>query len=121
MSPEDIERTHNQELIAEVVDAMQTLDERVNRYLEKRLAECKLSTHADLQLSRREREVFPLILDGLFNKEIAVRLGISERTVKFHVSSILRKFGVASRLDLLSHKVTPGLIMQTREAGAEQR
>jgi DNA-binding CsgD family transcriptional regulator len=49
-----------------------------------------------------------------------VHLGISERTVKFHVSSILRKFGVASRLDLLSHKAVPGLIMQARQPGAEQ-
>jgi DNA-binding NarL/FixJ family response regulator len=110
MSTEDSEKAVNQAFIDAVIRTMQTLDEHVNRYVAQRLAESHINTGAESQLSRREREVFPLILDGLMNKEIAVRLGISERTVKSHVSSILRKCGVASRLELLSeHKVTPNL------------
>jgi two-component system, NarL family, response regulator LiaR len=48
-------------------------------------------------ISEREREVLALLVDGLMNKEIARRLSISERTVKFHVASILGKLGVPNR------------------------
>lgn len=52
-------------------------------------------------LSRREREVLDLLLENLSNKEIASKLHISERTVKFHVSSLLSKFSVRRRTDLI--------------------
>lgn len=52
-------------------------------------------------LSRREQEVLAPLLQNLTNKEIAVRLNISERTVKFHVSNLLSKFSVQRRADLL--------------------
>lgn len=52
-------------------------------------------------LSRREREVLDPLLENLSNKEIASKLHISERTVKFHVSSLLSKFGVRRRSDLI--------------------
>lgn len=52
-------------------------------------------------LSRREREVLDALLENLSNKEIAARLNISERTVKFHVSRILSKFHVQRRADLI--------------------
>jgi DNA-binding NarL/FixJ family response regulator len=104
------ERTLNKAFFEAVARTMQTLDEHVNCYVAQRLAEFKIGTGTELQLSPRERDVFPLILDGLTNKEIAGRLGISERTAKFHVSSILRKCGVTSRLELLrEHKVAPNL------------
>lgn len=48
-------------------------------------------------LSEREREVLALLVDGLMNKEIAARLVISERTVKFHVASIMTKLDVPNR------------------------
>lgn len=54
-----------------------------------------------LMLSQREKEVLPLLLKNLANKEIASRLNISERTVKFHVSNLLSKFGVERRADLI--------------------
>ena len=49
----------------------------------------------------REREVLDALLENLANKEIADRLNISERTVKFHVSSLLEKFSVRRRADLI--------------------
>lgn len=51
-------------------------------------------------LSAREHEVLVELLRNSVNKEIASRLRISVRTVKFHVSSLLVKFGVQSRWDL---------------------
>jgi DNA-binding NarL/FixJ family response regulator len=56
---------------------------------------------ASSELSRREREVLDALLENLANKEIASRLNISERTVKFHVSNLLSKFGVRRRADLI--------------------
>lgn len=55
-------------------------------------------------LAPRERQVLPLILEGLQNKEIAARLGISPRTAKFHVSNILAKAGCANRGELMAGK-----------------
>ena len=52
-------------------------------------------------LSERERDVLRLVADGLSNKQIARRLSIAERTVKFHVSNLLNKFGVRRRADLI--------------------
>jgi len=52
-------------------------------------------------VTQREREVLDALLENLANKEIADRLHISERTVKFHVSSLLEKFGVRRRSDLI--------------------
>jgi DNA-binding NarL/FixJ family response regulator len=53
------------------------------------------------QLSTRETQVLNRLLDNLSNKEIAAKLNISERTVKFHVSNVLTKFGVGRRADLI--------------------
>ncbi len=55
---------------------------------------------AGVNVSRREQEVLDGILQHLANKEIAARLNVSERTVKFHVSSLLAKFGVSDRTAL---------------------
>lgn len=52
-------------------------------------------------LSPREREVLECLLENLSNKEIAKKLNISERTVKFHVSNLLAKFDVRRRVDLI--------------------
>lgn len=53
-------------------------------------------------LTGREREVLQLMAQGLPNKQIAVRLGISAHTVKFHVGAILAKFGAASRTEAVT-------------------
>jgi len=52
-------------------------------------------------LSQRERQVLDALLENLANKEIGDKLHISERTVKFHVSSVLQKFSVRRRSDLI--------------------
>jgi DNA-binding NarL/FixJ family response regulator len=53
------------------------------------------------RLSRREKEVLEALLENLSNKEIAVKLHMSERTAKFHVSNLLAKYGVRRRADLI--------------------
>ncbi len=61
----------------------------------------RLKTDTATDLSRREQEVLEALLENLANKEIADKLHISERTVKFHVSNLLNKFGVRRRADLI--------------------
>jgi DNA-binding NarL/FixJ family response regulator len=62
-------------------------------------------------LSERELEVLDVIAEGLSNKLIAHRLGISEHTVKTHVASILAKLGAASRTEAVSLAIRRGLVM----------
>ena len=62
------------------------------------------------QLTPRESEVLRLLADGLGNKEIAVKLSISEHTIKFHIHSILGKLGAASRTEAVTRGLRSGLI-----------
>jgi DNA-binding NarL/FixJ family response regulator len=60
-------------------------------------------------ISPREREVFGLLLDGMPNKLIALRLGISEKTVKSHLTSIFRAIGVTDRVQAILWAERQGL------------
>jgi two-component system, NarL family, nitrate/nitrite response regulator NarL len=61
-------------------------------------------------LTAREVQVLELLAEGLPNKAIAARLGISDQTVKFHVSSISGKLGAVNRTDAVRRAVRRGLI-----------
>ena len=61
-------------------------------------------------LSDRESEVLGLLAKGLANKQIALALGISEHTVKFHVSSIYTKLNVTNRTEALREGLRGGWI-----------
>jgi DNA-binding NarL/FixJ family response regulator len=52
---------------------------------------------ASIDLTAREREILALVLDGLANKQIARRLGISEKTVKGHLTNLFHRIGVSDR------------------------
>ena len=58
----------------------------------------------------RELQVLELLAEGLPNKVIASRLGISDQTVKFHVSSVAGKLGAVNRTDAVRRAVRRGLI-----------
>lgn len=62
------------------------------------------------QLTDREREVLDLLAKGFRNKEIAERLFISERTVKFHVGIIFQKLAVSNRAEAVSKAIQSGLV-----------
>ena len=61
-------------------------------------------------LTAREVQVLELLAEGLSNKAVGERLGISDQTVKFHVASISGKLGAANRTDAVRRAVRRGLI-----------
>ena len=61
-------------------------------------------------LTPREIEVLELLAQGLPNKAIAARLGISDQTVKFHVASLSGKLGAVNRTDAVRRAVRRGLV-----------
>jgi len=61
-------------------------------------------------LTPREVEVLELLAEGLPNKAIAARLGISDQTVKFHVAAICGKLGAANRTDAVRRAIRRGLV-----------
>jgi DNA-binding NarL/FixJ family response regulator len=73
----------------------------LSRFVDSTLAAMPRMVSTSPHLSRREREVRELLMKNLSNKEIAKRLNVSERTVKFHVSNLLGKYGVKRRVDLI--------------------
>lgn len=63
-----------------------------------------------VNLTTREREVLLQLAEGLGNKEIAVRLGISEHTVKFHLGSLFGKLDATNRAEAVSAGLRRGLV-----------
>jgi DNA-binding NarL/FixJ family response regulator len=82
------------------------LDPRAGRVL------LDLRRRPERELTPRELEVLRLVADGLANKQIARRLGISERTVKAHLTSIMQRVGVTDRVQaaLWAHDTLPPLV-----------
>ncbi len=83
-------------------------------YLEPRIATKVLAELSPRKrpaaLSHREREVLRLVAGGHSNKQIAHALGITERTVKFHVTSILNKLGAENRAQAVALAAQRGLL-----------
>jgi len=77
-------------------DFLEGLKEKADKLLQ-----AGRSAGSSVKLTRREDEVLGGIMRSLANKEIAADLNLSERTVKFHVSSLLAKFRVRGRLELV--------------------
>lgn len=63
------------------------------------------------ELTARESEVLRMLTEGLSNREIALLLGISEHTVKFHITSIFGKLGASSRTEAATEGIRRGLVI----------
>ena len=92
-------------------DALEGLKEKAEQLLQ-----AGHSVGSSVKLTRREEEVLGGIMRTLANKEIAASLNLSERTVKFHVSSLLAKFRVRGRMELVReaarHTASPMTVAQ---------
>jgi DNA-binding CsgD family transcriptional regulator len=77
-------------------DMLEGLNEKAEKLLQ-----AGHSVSSPVKLTRREEEVLDGVMKSLANKEIAATLNLSERTVKFHVSSLLSKFRVRGRMELV--------------------
>lgn len=75
----------------------------------------RLNAPSSGELTERELEVLRLLGRGRTNKEIAAALTITERTVKFHISSIFNKIGASNRTEALTLAVQRGLIALPNE------
>lgn len=72
--------------------------------------EKKAETAQEDSLTKREMQVLKLVAEGLYNKEIANRLSISEKTVKNHMSSIFRKIHVSDRTQAAVYAIKNGYV-----------
>jgi DNA-binding NarL/FixJ family response regulator len=80
------------------------------RVAAKLVAEVRAPRRAGGLLSGRERAVLQLVAEGLPNKQIAQSLAISERTVKFHLTSLFNKLGADNRAQAVALAVQRGLL-----------
>ncbi|MBQ9550814.1 MAG: response regulator transcription factor [Lachnospiraceae bacterium] len=71
----------------------------------------KLGNAVSTEFTEKEAEVLRELTDGASNREIAEKLGISERTVKMHISNMIQKTGFRSRLELAVKARTGGLVI----------
>jgi DNA-binding NarL/FixJ family response regulator len=69
------------------------------------------SGEARIRLTERENQVLQALARGLANKQIGVSLGISEHTVKFHLSAIYSKLGAANRAEVVRLGIQAGLVL----------
>lgn len=97
-----------EELIAAVQALSQGLIVGTSTLLFESASESEPLSHGPL--TDRESEVLGLLAKGLANKQIAVALGISEHTVKFHVSSIYTKLSVTNRTEAVREGLRGGWI-----------
>jgi DNA-binding NarL/FixJ family response regulator len=66
------------------------------------------------QLTERELELLPLLVEGLANRAIAQRLSVSENTVKYHVKAILQKLEAKNRTEAAMFAIRAGLVKPPR-------
>lgn len=93
-----------------VVQGLIVLDDTFAAALLREVPETESPPELLENLTPRESEVLQLLAQGLANKAIAQRLGISDHTVKFHVNAILGKLGVQSRGEAMLQAVRLGLV-----------
>ena len=100
--------TASDELLA-VIHAVAAGGTRIPAEIAGQLTRAARTPRRD-RLTVREREILALLADGLSNRAAAERLGISERTVKFHVGEILARLGANNRAQAVAIAQTRGLL-----------
>jgi len=83
--------------VRKVAAGLSLLDPALNRRVVERIADSHNTDPRLESLTAREREVLPLIAEGLTNREIGLRLGLAEKTVKNYISGLLSKLGLQRR------------------------
>jgi DNA-binding CsgD family transcriptional regulator len=98
----------------QMLDELQRKDQRLEQLVDQLLSETdrRPITSVDLlaPLTRRERQVLDLLVDGLTNREIAMRLVVEPDTVKDHVQSIIKKLGATDRTHAAVIAVRGGIV-----------
>jgi ATP/maltotriose-dependent transcriptional regulator MalT len=98
----------------QMLDELQRKDQRLELLVDQLLSETdrRPITSVDLlaPLTRRERQVLDLLVDGLTNREIASRLVVEPDTIKDHVQSIIKKLGATDRTHAAVIAVRGGLV-----------
>ncbi len=93
----------------EVINAIQSVS-RGLRYMPRMALDRLAESMPLVQLTPREREVLVCITQGRSNREIAEELGIAEKTVRIHVSSMLDKMGVRDRTQATIYALQRGMV-----------
>lgn len=96
--------------LVEAIHAAGRGEVRLHPEAAKRLAREVLTPDATESLTPRETQILRLIAQGQANKLIARELGVEERTVKTHVSSLLSKLGLSSRTQAALYALKVGLV-----------
>jgi DNA-binding NarL/FixJ family response regulator len=106
------ERTlpHDNHLARAAVDSMGKLAQQAVNEVHDLVDSLEPTVQTAHPLSPRELEILTLVADGLTNKEIAYRLGLSQRTVQFHLSSVFNKTNTSSRTEAVSLALKQGWI-----------
>lgn len=102
-----------EEALDTIIDAIQGVANGEEGWLSRRAAARMASTtrkrQRDLvELTEREEEVLKLVAEGWSNNRIAAELTLSERTVRFHLTNIYDKLGIASRAEAISWALKRG-------------
>ena len=105
----DAESSILKKAIMTIASGEEYIDASMIPVMKEKLLQTKEKTEDEI-LTRREIEVLKLVAEGLFNKEIAFKLSISEKTVKNHVSNIFKKIGVFDRTQAAVYAIKHNIV-----------
>lgn len=105
----DAESSILKKAIMTIASGEEYIDSSMIPVMKEKLLQTKEKTEEEV-LTRREIEVLKLVAEGLFNKEIAFKLSISEKTVKNHVSNIFKKIGVFDRTQAAVYAIKNNIV-----------
>ncbi|PYQ33418.1 MAG: hypothetical protein DMF57_09550 [Acidobacteria bacterium] len=91
-----------------IADGLFVVDDELS---EKIVPQARARVELFEPLTEREQQVAQLLVRGLTNKEIALRLGVTQHTVKFHLNGILRKLGVSTRTEAVVQAARLGVVV----------